>query len=332
MINLGKLQNWVQNPWLILGTAISVRVLLVFIRHTYVYPITMTAEEGCIAQSLATGHGFSSVFCHGFAPTAWEGPVYPVLVSLLIRLFGLSIALKAAIVLTNALFSALLAPVILKLSRYVLDPGIGMYAAWGWAVFPIIIASFGQNWGTATVWDTNLSALLLGSAILLSYTAVGRQIKACAVAGALWALVALTNVSCLSILPFCLLGLPSTKHFTLRTRSLVVAGLAFLIPVGAWMVRNRLVFHEFIFLRSNLGVELRIGNSPFAAGWTSTTPHPLEDNNEMNDYLRLGEIRYSREAMQQAWHFMLDHPGLVSSLAGKRVRHVLGRNHDGAPF
>lgn len=316
---LSNIQSWLISSWSIVVVALVVRVLLVFIRHTYRYPLTMTAEEGCIAQALAAGRGFSSVFCRGDAPTAWEGPIYPALVSILFRLFGQSTALKAAIVLTNALLSALVAPAILKLSRYILDSRAGMYAAWGWALFPVLVVGFGQNWGTATVWDTNLSALLLSMAILFSYIAINEGAIAHAAAGACWGVVGLTNVSCLSILPFCVLALRSKISTTIRLRSIIAAGLAFIIPVGAWIARNSIVFRQPVFLRSNLGVELWIGNSPSAMGWTSVHPHPFSNEKDMDDYLRLGELRYAHEAMRQALHFMHQHPGAVLFLTSKRV-------------
>lgn len=37
---------------LILGVAVIVGAVLVFFRDAYAYPLTMTAEEGCIAQAL----------------------------------------------------------------------------------------------------------------------------------------------------------------------------------------------------------------------------------------------------------------------------------------
>src|SRR5271154_7641645 len=64
-------------------------------------------ETGNIAFSLAKGHGFSSPWWQETGPTAWLTPVYPWIVSVIYRIFGIHTphALYAA-VLVNIIFSA----------------------------------------------------------------------------------------------------------------------------------------------------------------------------------------------------------------------------------
>src|SRR6202046_5846117 len=46
-------------------------------------------EAGNIAFSLAKGHGFSSPWWQETGPTAWLTPVYPWIVSVIYRIFGI---------------------------------------------------------------------------------------------------------------------------------------------------------------------------------------------------------------------------------------------------
>src|SRR5579863_10143982 len=64
-------------------------------------------ETGNIAYSLAAGHGFSSPYWQETGPTAWLTPVYPALVALIFRIFGIHTSHSFfAVVFLNILVSA----------------------------------------------------------------------------------------------------------------------------------------------------------------------------------------------------------------------------------
>ncbi len=66
------------------------------------------AETGAIARSIAEGHGFSSPFGGLTGPTAWIAPVYPYMLALLFKIFGVFTSTSAIAILTlNSFFSAL---------------------------------------------------------------------------------------------------------------------------------------------------------------------------------------------------------------------------------
>ena len=63
-------------------------------------------ETGSIAAALATHKGFSDPFNKETGPTAWLTPVYPSLVALAFRIFGVrSLAAFYLLVVLNILFS-----------------------------------------------------------------------------------------------------------------------------------------------------------------------------------------------------------------------------------
>ena len=70
------------------------RIGYILIAHSYKFRTTDANfsfgwEIGRLAYSLATGRGFSSPFGGQTGPSAWNAPIYPWLVSLAFRVFGL---------------------------------------------------------------------------------------------------------------------------------------------------------------------------------------------------------------------------------------------------
>ena len=65
-------------------------------------------EMGWIARALASGHGFSSPYFPWSGPTAMQPPLYPALLSLVFRLFGIYSLTSAFVILSiNSLLSSL---------------------------------------------------------------------------------------------------------------------------------------------------------------------------------------------------------------------------------
>lgn len=110
----------------------------------------------------------------------------------------------------NCAFSALTCLPIFYIGDKVFGRKVATLAGWVWTFLPTAV-TFPIQW----VWDTSLSALLLG--LLLGATSSVRgsnRLRVWAGSGALWALSALTNLSLLSLLPFLLawLALQGTQQ------------------------------------------------------------------------------------------------------------------------
>ncbi|MGA2184348.1 MAG: glycosyltransferase family 39 protein [Bryobacteraceae bacterium] len=270
--------------------------------HRALGVIPFLFEPGNIAASLAAGKGFSSPFRVETGPTAWLTPVYPLLLAGIFRLFGLYTfqSFVAAAVL-NILFSALTCVPIYCAGRRIGGRGVAAGAAWLWAVFPNAI-----RLPVESMWDASLTALLAATILwaTLKLAESGRVRDWCAY-GVLWGLALMTNPTLLSLLPFLLgwLAYRSRRY----GHAALAAGIVLLCCVP-WTVRNFVVFHRFVPLRSVAGLTLWLGNHDQSTGIWPGRLHPITNTAERARYIELGEIAYMQEKQREAVQFMMEHP------------------------
>jgi hypothetical protein len=274
-------------------------------------------ETGNIAYALAQGRGFASVFRGDTGPTAWLAPVYPFLVAATFKLFGaFTVRSFFACVSLNALFSAAVCVPIFYAGKRVARLGVAAAAAWLWALFPNAIM-FPFEW----IWDTSLSALL-ASTILWATLAVAesRSLRAWPAYGLLWGFTLMTNPALGSLLPFLLVWAMYRARSlgTLRVSRPLLAAAVIILCCAPWAVRNYVVFHRFIPLRSNFPFELWLGNNDVYDFQTPNTRTRITQFEEVRRYTQLGEIPFMQEKWEQATHFMLSHPQLELHLIADR--------------
>jgi hypothetical protein len=94
--------------------------------------------------------------------------------------------------------------------------------------------------------------------------------------------------------------------------------VVFLACIAPWLIRNYRTFGQFVFLRSNFGAELRIGNGPGANGTWMEYLHPSQNVFEMERYRRMGEIAYVKERKREAIDFIRQDYGRFLGLSVKR--------------
>jgi hypothetical protein len=309
--------------WLIFLVALGARLSFAWtqerqIPHDMLAPASFAQETGSIAYALATGKGFSSPFRKETGPTAWLTPVYPLLVAGVFRVFGLfTRASFFAVFWLNALFSSAVCYAIFYAGKRVAGLGVASAAAWLWAIFPnAVMVPF--EW----VWDTSFSALLaaliLWATLELAESARWRDWCAYAL---LWGFALMTNPSLGSLLPF-LLGWAAYRarrevKLASMKPALAAAGIAILCCVP-WTVRNYIVFHRLIPLRSNLPLELYIGNNENYATRQFVYPPTITKERELLRYFRLGETAFMDEEKRKALDFIAAHPGIEVRLTGQR--------------
>jgi hypothetical protein len=128
----------------------------------------------------------------------------------------------------------------------------------------------------------------------------------------------------------------------LRRGALPVAALL----VGAalactpWSIRNVVALDGPIFVRSNLGLELRLGNHDGAAADMETMDrlegvallHPGSNPEEARRVGELGELEYMRGARREALQWIARHPAAFLRLAGQRVALFWFGRLDGSPL
>jgi dolichyl-phosphate-mannose-protein mannosyltransferase len=275
-------------------------------------------ETGNIAYSLAVGHGFGSVFRGNTGPTAWLTPVYPLLVAAMFKLFGtFTVQAFFAVVFLNILFSAAACAPIFYVGKRIAGLGVASGAAWLWALFPnAVMIPF--EW----IWDTSLSALLAPTILWATLElAESPRLSGWCGYGLLWGLTLMTNPALVSLLPL-LLGWAVYRSCGKGLSRLSRPALAFGVVVLCclpWTIRNYVVFHRSIPLRSNLPFELWLGNNDIYDDHSPNTRTRITRYEEVRRYTQLGETAFLQEKWEKATQFIRSHPGLELHLIGKRV-------------
>jgi hypothetical protein len=275
--------------------------------HRALRAIPFLFESGNIAYSLASGHGFGSPLRVDTGPTAWMTPLYPLLLSFIMRIFGIyTFQSWVAAVSMNIGFSTLACIPLYYAGKRVGGAGLAAGAAWLWAIFPnAVLLSF------QSLWDTSLSALLGATVIWATLTLAGSVRKRdWAAYGFLWGVVLMANAAVLSLLPF-LLGWAVYRNVRTSIPALRQAALACGIVVLCcvpWTIRNYLTFHSLVPLRSTLGLQLWVGNNPQAHPIWLGEQHPINNTAERAQYTQMGEIAYMAAKQKDAVNYMLAHP------------------------
>ena len=256
-------------------------------------------EMGRIARAIANGRGFADPFGLPTGPTAWEPPLYPYLMAAVFRLTGVYTNASALVLLTlNSVFSALTCIPIFLIAKKCFNEKVAVWAAWMWAILPFVMF-----YSTRWIWETSLAALLLTVLVWLSLQLEEAQgLVPWAGFGVLWGVAALTNTSLLAFLPASGLWVWYRRSKAHRSSlgGVVLAAAFFAATIAPWLVRNHEAFGRFVFIRSNFGAELRLGNGPWAEGLWMQWLHPTQDVLELRRYQQLGELEYVAARKQEA--------------------------------
>jgi 4-amino-4-deoxy-L-arabinose transferase-like glycosyltransferase len=321
-INLARqLQALLKSPLLMLLVAFTVRIAAMVYMQSFQIQDTWKFgfETGRIASSIASGHGFSSPLQGPSGPTAWLPPVYPYMLATIFKFFGIYSGSSALIALTlNSVFSALTCVTIFHIGQKAFGPKVASWAGWTWAFFPYAVF-----WSTNWVWATSLSALLFSLICLSALQLEGHNTgRAWFGFGVLWGVIGLTDTALLSILPFFVGWLYyrlSQQGVALR-HAISACTLGFLLILTPWLLRNYLIFGEFVFVKGNFGMELHLGNHEGSNGLSGgRLIHPAGNEHEFQRFRRMGELSYIKENKRQALDFIAAHPGMFIWLTVKRV-------------
>ena len=236
------------------------------------------------------------------------------------------------------IFSAATCIPIFYAGKRIAGIGVGAGAAWAWALFPnAVILPF--QW----IWDTSLTTLLVATLLLATLQLAGsRRWRDWCGYGLLWGLMLMVNPAPGALLPFWLAWLayrsyrassqgqmrarpayerpareiPSRGQLLRPALSLAVAILC-CVP---WTVRNYLVFHEFVPLRSDLGMELYVGNNEnYDDVHPRVFPYLITKDRELYRFSQMGEMPFVHEEMRKALNFIVSHPRVEVRLTAERI-------------
>jgi 4-amino-4-deoxy-L-arabinose transferase-like glycosyltransferase len=239
--------------------------------------------------------------------TASLAPVYPFLWAMGIKLFRLG-SLGATVFAQgmNCAFSAATCWPILAIGKRAFGGKIGLAAAWLWAFLPYAVL-LPLEW----TWDQSLAALLLALAVVATF-ALRESASSLAWTGygLLWTLAALVNPALCILLPF-LLGWLIVRSRVSGSLALGLAARAvfiFVLALVPWTIRNYFAIDGLVFVKSNFGQELWLGNNPSVKEVYSPELHPASNASERMRLVFAGEPSYDRAKERQAITYIENHP------------------------
>jgi 4-amino-4-deoxy-L-arabinose transferase-like glycosyltransferase len=323
-----------KSPWLIFWIALAVRLAYMTFAHqwhmrSYEDHFAFGYEMGRIARALATGYGYADPFRGHTGPTAWVPPLYPWLLAGDFKLFGVYSALAAWMILAfDCVLNALMVCTTWEIAARCFNRKVAVWSAWLWALYPAAM-QYAVKW----VWEMTLTAFLFSWILVLALrmrrigegdnAAPAPTVTQWAAFGLLWGLMALTNPSPLLFLPVCgvwiLLGLPARARWPKQIAAVALAGLIFLACLAPWTYRNWRVFHQFVPVRANFGVELYLGNGPGATGLLMEYDHPFQAPDQLRLYTQMGEIAYAKMRGAMAKRIIEEDPWRFAVLSLRRL-------------
>jgi 4-amino-4-deoxy-L-arabinose transferase-like glycosyltransferase len=266
-------------------------------------------EIGWVGRALASGHGFSSPYYPWSGPTAMQPPLYPALLSVVFRIFGVYTLTSAFVILSlNSLMSSLICIPIYFSAKFSIGQRAAFITAAVWAFYPFAI-----YFAADRVWDYSLTGLLFTTSFCIAQRIYAWSNPFAWIGwGALAGLTALSNPATLGTLPFLLLlALWQVRHsgrpWLLKGVFTVATLVIVLLP---WTIRNYKALGILCPVRDNFWLEFYDDNG----GDASLDPnfaHPNSNPVEMQKWLSMGESNFLIEKHQLAIDFMRNHPGFV---------------------
>jgi 4-amino-4-deoxy-L-arabinose transferase-like glycosyltransferase len=274
-------------------------------------------EMGRIGGSIALGQGFSSPYDGSTGPTAWEPPLYPYLISGVFKLFGVYTHASAwALLSFNRLFATLTCIPIFWIAHRVFGKRVALWSAATWALCPYV-----WYWSVHWIWDTTFTPLVLACLFLLALELQEWPgLRGWALFGALYSVGALANPTTLAFLPFC--GLWIWRQRYRRGLSsfggVAPASIVFFLLMTPWLVRNYEVFGRFVFLRDDFGLQIRLGNGPYADGILMAYLQPNLNRLELEKFHSMGELAYAESCKRMAFDWIRAQPARFAVISLKR--------------
>jgi len=160
----------------------------------------------------------------------------------------------------NSAFSAGTCWPIHAIGKKVFGERVGLASAWLWVFLPYAVL-FPLEW----TWDQSLAALML--ALIVCATLNLRESTSAlhwSGYGLLWGFTALVNPTACILLPFMLAWLMIRRRQAARPSAGLVMRTVFmfLLVLLPWTIRNYYAVDGLVFVKSNFGLELWLGNNP----------------------------------------------------------------------
>jgi len=305
---------------ILFGLSFAVQMFfLTMVDPRYIGPHTRW-ELQAVAVSLAETGQFADPYMLPTGPTAHLPPIPPMITGMIYSTLGLTqTAGYVAWILRFVFFAALWGMLPNVAEGVGLERQVGALAGLVGALLPrwpghgealtavamaLLMVVFVRRWGERR--SSTGGSLLLGLACGVAF-----QVQPALLPVAMGWMV------------FELWWIPERRTWALS--GLIVLGI--FLACLPWCWRNYKVFDAIFFVRSNFGLELRMGNHDGAAGAMDVMDrrhehlHPRTHEEEARKVQYLGEVPYMREAGREALDWIAGHPKTFASLTASRVAH-----------
>jgi 4-amino-4-deoxy-L-arabinose transferase-like glycosyltransferase len=273
-------------------------------------------EMGRIGRAIAQGYGFSSPYDGHTGPSAWEPPLYPYLIGGVFKVFGIYTHSSAWVLLSiNSLLATITCIPIFLIAHRTLGERVAVWSAYIWALCPYV-----WYWSVHWIWDTTFTPLVLACVFLVALELQEWPgWRGWALFGGLYGVGALANPTMLAFLPFC--GLWIWRQRYRRSLSslggVAIASVLFFLVLTPWVMRNYKVLGRAV-LRDDFGLQLRLGNGPYAEGVLMAYLQPNMNRLELEKFQRIGELAYADSCKQMAFDWIRSHPARFAIISLKR--------------
>lgn len=303
---------------LIFSLSFSVQAfLLTRVSDRYVVPHTRW-ELPAVAVALAERGEFADPYLLPTGPTAHLPPIPPAIFALSYEVFGLTPAGGYAAWLANmAIYAGLLGMLPWLAGSIGLGSGTGVIAGLAGSLIP--------HWPGH---GEGLAALALGL-LMVAFALRWRKQEIRAVHSIVLGIACGIAFHVQPALLPVVLGWMAFEVWMRRGKLSWIhpglIGIGILVACLPWGWRNYQTFDAVFFIRSNLGLELRMGNHDGAAASMDAMDrqgehrHPRTHEAEARTLQEMGEVHYMRAAREEAVSWIYSNPGPFIKLTASRV-------------
>ncbi|MGH7543561.1 MAG: ArnT family glycosyltransferase [Gemmatimonadota bacterium] len=268
-------------------------------------------EMGQLGATLVQDGGFLTVETPP-RPTAKFPPLYPVVVAAFFKIFGVfSVPAAIGLFVFQIVCAAVSTILLMRIGERVFDRRAGLIAGMIWAFYPTSIF-----FSSVRIWYSELAVMLLLAVVAITVTgesplALGRIACLAVLSG----LLVLTDSTMILYLP--LLALWAAYRGARNPAGLIgrfgAWAVVFLVVCSPWLVRNWSIWGTPLLAKSNLGLELVLGN----ASELRKTVGQEQMGNEMESQRVLRDL---------ALRWIRQHPERFARLTLRRVVYFWGGN------
>jgi 4-amino-4-deoxy-L-arabinose transferase-like glycosyltransferase len=212
------------------------------------------------------------------------------------------------------------------LGKNIYNAQSGLLSALCYAIYPAAIF-----FTVGTIWSTSLFVCCFLTVIFLLLRLRNRpSIKGGIGLGMMLGFAALVDPIVCGVYPIALawLYLSAEGGSGITNKTIAVAVLAFAFTISPWLIRNYMAFGKFVFIKSNFGRELYVGNNVKSDGRFNKTiakeinggvPSMLLSDDEKTHVRRVDEADRNAFYLRKAISFIGENPLRFVELTLKRI-------------